>query len=362
MSQRLALPAALVLLGGVAALAAPRAAAAPAATIPPAAAASAATTPPALPQAEPKEVRSRLSKAQPRLGEPFDWEIELRHGTAESYALPGQVALPPFQATPMGCRRAPAADRRERPGDSAGQDSITTCTVRLTLFELGAHDLPPLRLEAATPAGRRVLDVPGPRVEAAGVIDPRAPAESLKLRDPAAAVPLLLPTWRPVWLGLGALALVLLAWLGWRAWRRRAARAAAPAPPVPPAERFARRLDALEAERLPEQGKVREYFFRLSEAVRQYVGALTGVNAPDLTTAELVEALRGSGEAWLDVEALRGFSEDADLIKFARFPAGGYECDAGMRYARELLARTRPAASPGATTSTSTADGPRSRL
>jgi hypothetical protein len=274
----------------------------------------------------------------------------------------------------MGCRRAPAADRRERPGDSAadrrerpgdsGPDSITTCTLRLTLFELGAHDLPTLRLEAATPAGRRFLDVPGPRVEAAGVIDPKAPAESLKLRDPAAAVPLLLPTWRPVWLGLGALALVLLAWLGWRAWRRRAARAAAPPPPIPPAERFARRLDALEAERLPEQGQVREYFFRLSEAVRQYVGALTGVNAPDLTTAELVEVLRARGDAGLDVEALRGFSEDADLIKYARFPAGGYECDAGMRYARDLLARTRPAASDGpASTSSSTpqADGPRSR-
>jgi hypothetical protein len=349
-NPRPALPAALVLLAWLAALAASQAAAATAPAEP---------VPPAPPQAEPKEVRSRLTRAQPRLGEPFDWEIELRHGTAESYALPGKLALPPFQATPMGCRRAPAADRRERPGDSAGQDSLTTCTVRLTLFQLGAHDLPTLRLEAATPAGPRVLDVPGPRVEAAGVIDPKAPAESLKLRDPAAAVPLLVPTWRPVWLALGALALLLLAWLGWRAWRRRAARAAEPAPPIPPAERFVRRLDALEAERLPERGQVREYFFRLSEAVRQYVGALTGVNAPDLTTAELVDALRAGSAAGLDVEALRGFSEDADLIKFARFPAGGYECDAGMRYARDLLARTRPPGSPGAPTST--ADGPRSR-
>ena len=311
---------------------------------------------PAPEQATPREVRSRLQKGQPRLGEPFDWELEVRHAPGESYALPSRLELPPAAATPLGCRRAKAADRRERPDGSAadrserpdgGEDVLTTCTVRLTLFELGAHDLPALRLEAATPQGPRVLDVPGPHVEAAGIIDPKVPAESLKLRDPAPAVPLLLPTWRPVWAGLAVLLALALAWVAWRAWHRRATLRAEPPPPLPPAERFARRLDALDAEQLPEQERVREYFFQLSEAVREYVGALTGVNALDLTTGELVDALRAQGDPRLDVEGLRGFSEDADLIKFARFPAGGYECDAGMRYARDLLERTRAAAAPG---------------
>jgi len=301
-----------------------------------------------LPQATPREVRSHLSKAQPRLGEPFDWEIEIRHAPAESYALPATLELAPFQATPQGCHRA-----------GAGDDSITICTVRLAVFELGPHDLPALPLEAATPRGPQRLDVPGPRVEAAGVIDPTAAPEALKLRDPAGAVPLLLPTWRPVLAGLGLLALGVLGWLAWRWWRRRSARAAEPAPPLPPAERFARRLDALQAERLAEQGRVREHFFRLSEAVREYVGALTGVNALDLTTGELVEALHAQGDPRLDVAALRGFSEDADLIKFARFPAGGYECEAGLRFARDLLARTQAAATTAA--STSPADRPQGR-
>ena len=47
-------------------------------------------------------------------------------------------------------------------------------------------------------------------------------------------------------------------------------------------------------------------------------------------------------------EAFRGFSEDADLIKFARFPAGGYECDAGMRYARDSC-RAKPCLAPART-------------
>jgi hypothetical protein len=308
-----------------------------------AAALAVATAPaPTLPQAAPGAVHSRLTSSTPRLGEPFDWEIEVRHPPGEAYALPGRLDLAPFQVQPLGCRRAPL-----------GQEVLTTCALRLTLFELGGHDVPGLRLEVATPAGPQVLDVPGPRVEAAGVIDPRAPAEQLQLRDPAGPVPLLLPSWRVVWWSLGALLAALAAWRAWRWWRGRAARAAEPPPPVPPDVRLARRLDALAAERLPEQGLVREYFFRLSEAVREYLGALTGVNALDLTTAELGDALAALGDPRLDLAALRGFLEDADLVKFARFPAGGAECQAGMVFARGLLASTS-----GGPTATLPAGGP----
>jgi len=281
------------------------------------------------PQAAPAAVHSRLSKASPRLGEPFDWEIELRHAPGETYALPPRLELPPFHADPGGCRRAPA-----------GAEVVTTCTLHLALFELGAHDLPGLRLEVATPEGPKALDVPGPRVEAAGVIDPKAAADQLALRDPAGPVPLVLPTWRPVFWALGALAAAAALWLAWRAWRRRAARVAAPPPPLPADQRFARRLDALAQERLGEQGRGREHFFRLSEAVREYLEAITGVNAPDLTTAELAAALQAAADPRLDLPALRGFSEEADLVKFAKAPATGQDCDAALAFARDLLART----------------------
>jgi hypothetical protein len=234
---------------------------------------------------------------------------------------------------PRGCRRAAAG----APGGA--DETITTCTLRLRLFTLGAQDIPTVTLSAATAQGARALDVQGPRVEAVGVIDPQAPTDQLKLRDPAPPVPLLLPSWRVVWWALLGLAALAAAWLGWRWWRRRARGAAEPPPPVPPGERFARRLEALAADRLGAQGRAREHFFRLSEAVREYVGALTGLNALDLTTGELVDQLRALGDPRFDPEALRGFCEDADLIKFARFPAGGYECEAGLRFARDLQRR-----------------------
>ena len=56
--------------------------------------------------ASPRAVHTRLGAAQPRLGEPFDYEIEIRHPTAEAYTPPATVDLAPFDAEPLGCRRA----------------------------------------------------------------------------------------------------------------------------------------------------------------------------------------------------------------------------------------------------------------
>jgi hypothetical protein len=309
-----------------AALALALAAAATAASPPPAPAA-----PPALEQARPRQVHSRTSAAAARLGEPIQWEIEVRHEAGERYAFEAPLPDGPWRVEPLGCQRV------DGPGEAT-----TTCRLRVALLALGPVDLPTLRLSAVTPQGPRLLDVPGPRLTGSGVIDPAVPAEQLQLKPMAPPVPLLVPSWRLLWWGLGALA---AGWLGWRLccwWRARRRAGLAPPPPVPPEVRFAARLEELEQERLGEQGRGREHFFRLSEAVRDYLGALTGLNALDLTTEELLGALGRQPDPRLPLPPLRHFSETADLVKFARLPADGRACVEGLGFARELLARTRP--------------------
>lgn len=281
--------------------------------------------------AEPRSVHVRLEKREVRLGEPFELTVEIRHRPAEAYSLPGALAEEPFRLLGGACPR-----RQE------GDDAVTTCALRLALFDLGSHDLPELVLPVATPEGARELRIPGPSVTGAGILDPAAPAEALALKDLAPPVPLLVPN---LPLLVGALALSLLAaaaaW-GWRAWRRRALRGEEPPPPLPAHERFALQLDALAAARLAEQGRGREHFFRLSEHLRGYLGAVTGQNALDLTTAELLARLSFQPDPRLDLHALRAFLESSDLVKFARAPAGAEAAAEGLAFARALLARTRP--------------------
>ncbi len=298
----------------------------------PAPASPAAPPPATLEQASPREVHSRTSASSARLGEPLEWTIEIKHPPAERYQFGAPLAEGTWRAEPLGCTRV-----------EAGAEATTTCRLRLALLSLGAVDLPLLSLSATTPDGPRALDVPGPRLTGNGVIDPAVPSDQLKLKDPAPPVPLIVPSWRLLWWALGGLALLLLGWRLWRWWRARRRAGAAPPPPVPPEVRFAARLDELEVERLGEQGRGREHWFRLSEAVRDYLGAVTGLNALELTSFELLEALERQPDPRLTLAPVRAFCETSDLVKFARLPADGRACADGIAFGRELLARTRPA-------------------
>jgi hypothetical protein len=303
----------------------------------PAPATPAAPPPAALEQASPRAVQSRTSASSTRLGEPLEWTVEITHAPAERYDFGAPLAAGPYRAEPLGCTRVEARD-----------EVTTTCRLRVALLSLGAVDLPVLSLKAETPEGARALDVPGPRLTGNGVIDPSVPDDQLQLKDPAPPVPLMIPNWPLLWWSLGGLAALLAAWRLWRWWRARRRAGVAPPPPVPPGLRFAARLDALEAERLGEQGRGREHWFRLSEAVRDYLGAVTGLNALDLTSAELLEALDRQPDPRLPLPPIRAFCETADLVKFAKAPADGRACTDGIAFGRELLAGTRPEPAPPA--------------
>lgn len=306
--------------------------------------------PPAPAQAAPRQVHSRTSASAAKLGEPLEWNIEIRHPPAERYQFGAPLPEGPWRAEPLGCQRVETTD-----------EVTTTCRLRLALLSLGAVDLPGLSLAVTTPDGQRSLDVPGPRLTGNGVIDPAVPSDQLKLKDLAPPVPLMVPSWRLLWVTLAALAAILVGWRLWRWWRARRHAGAAPPPPIPPEVRFAARLDELEGERLGEQGRGREHWFRLSESVRDYLGAVTGVNALDLTTAELLERLADQPDPRLPIEPVRQFCETSDLVKFAKLAADGHACADGIAFGRELLAKTRPPPLAAAATNPPPAPAPATR-
>jgi hypothetical protein len=285
---------------------------------------------PALPEADPIGLRSRADRASVRLGEPFGYEVEIRHRPDERYGLPEDPDLSPFRADGVRCRR-----------EEARGEARTTCTMRLALFALGPVDVPDLAFEVDRPEGKARLAVPGPRVTGVGVIDPKAPAGTLALRDVAPPVPLLVRSYRLLAWAAGLLAAGAVALAAFRGLRRARARRAAPRIPTP-AERLERLLRALEAQRLPLCGRGEEHIDRLAGAVREYLGALCGLPALDLTSSELLAALRAEPDARLDLPGLERFLAGADGVKFARRPATPEGCAAGLAFARDLLLRTRP--------------------
>lgn len=127
--------------------------------------------------------------------------------------------------------------------------------------------------------------------------------------------------WEDLWPFL--LVAVLLAG-GWYAYRRY--RAAHPvgveelpaAPSVAPHVRAMKELRLLEEKQLWQQGKVKEYYSEATEIVRRFFEGRWNIPALEMTTDEILHALRSTKEAQSLGVSLGSFFVRADMVKFAK--------------------------------------------
>jgi len=143
--------------------------------------------------------------------------------------------------------------------------------------------------------------------------------EKLALRDIKGATGIPAPGWREILPIAGPAVLILAgAVAGVVIYLRR--RRARPAPPVPAHEIAYHALEKLIAEQLIEEGRIKEFYFRITAIIRTYIENRFGLRAPEETTEEFLADL-ASSEA-LDKRQkglLAQFLEHCDLVKFAKY-------------------------------------------
>ena len=90
--------------------------------------------------------------------------------------------------------------------------------------------------------------------------------------------------------------------------------------PLEPAHVIAfRELDKLKVEKVWEQGKIKQYYTRLTQIARHYIERQYGIPAMENTTEEILHSFRKSStEDTLLDEMLKELLELADLVKFAK--------------------------------------------
>lgn len=157
------------------------------------------------------------------------------------------------------------------------------------------------------------------------------------IRDIKPILPLPGVEWLPVALTvLACIILALLTWLAWKWWKKRKDNTAQ-IPVLPPHEQAFKDLDILQA--MPEIGD-KPYYFRISQILRAYVGGRFHMNALEMTTEELLPALKKTP---LDKDALRDikkFCTSSDLVKYATSEVGKDQRDADHAMVRALITRT----------------------
>jgi len=128
----------------------------------------------------------------------------------------------------------------------------------------------------------------------------------------------------------------------WR--RKRAVKGLLPEkiePPRPAHEFTLEELTALKESSLLQEGKVKEFYIRISEVIRRYIEGRYFIVAMELTTFELLENLRSSEISEEEIEMFHEFLSTCDLVKFAKYKPTSAKNSTNLGKAFEIVERTK---------------------
>lgn len=228
---------------------------------------------------------------------------------------------------------------------STGPQSLTPQTQRwqqeyvLAPTTVGDLTVPALTVQVQTGETPATLQTTPLTLTVTSVVpadtDPRALQD---IAPPVALVRQGVPPW-VWWLG-GGVGLGLLAGGWW--WYRRRTRTV----PVPVVQRPAHMLalvalEQLEREDLIGQGRIDEFYLRVSTIVRHYIEWRFNVRAPEQTTEEFLAALLHATGAIAEYRAaLTDFLQQCDLVKFARHRPRPSDMEEALTRARAFVTAT----------------------
>ena len=115
-----------------------------------------------------------------------------------------------------------------------------------------------------------------------------------------------------------------------------------PAPPQPAHEEAFAALERLRVMRLCQEGKHKLYYSTLTDILRAYIVRRFEVSAMEMTSDEIIEAMRGVDLPKKTSIDLTMILREADLVKFAKAAPESEESEAAMRAAWEFVDATKP--------------------
>ncbi|WP_224244271.1 BatD family protein [Hyalangium gracile] len=297
---------------------------------------------------EPWNVKGRVFPPQARIGEPFTYELTLTHSKDQRFELVPPKELEQFEVLEQSRQRLDSADR-----------SVTTFSLKMSAFEIGQLTLPDLVFELTAPGVNQTVSVPGMQVEVVATLPKDADEQGASLFDfqPPTEVPI--RSWRLVYVLLGLIALGLIGWAVVKWLRRPRPQVVAVKPLAPLNVRTLEALDKLKSEDLPAKGREKDFYFRLSEIIRGYLGERYGFEALECTSSELLASLRKLRTPGLPEEQLMRFVSESDMVKYAKAEASAESCAKSIAFGYELVEKTYVPPAPASPTPPPNAPGPR---
>lgn len=114
-----------------------------------------------------------------------------------------------------------------------------------------------------------------------------------------------------------------------------------PAPPLPPHVAAIQALEALHNQKLWQNNRHKQYYSGLTDILRTYIAARWNIGAMELTSDEIIGAMRGEeipDKARMDLTAIL---RNADLVKFAKATPDGEQNEADYLKAYYFVEETK---------------------
>ncbi len=102
--------------------------------------------------------------------------------------------------------------------------------------------------------------------------------------------------------------------------RRKKGLISKPVKVTPPYDLAVMRLNDLQAKKLPQSGRDKEYYTELTDILRQYLEGRFGINAMEMTSTQIIDTLRHNKETRPGSDLMKQILEIADFVKVAKVP------------------------------------------
>jgi hypothetical protein len=295
------------------------------------------------------DIRIHAQPAEATVGDPItlDLDVTAPPGSKVTVSNPGTRAgafeILDFQPGPIGLR-----DRKPQANTASVEHRAR---IVAAIYKTGQYTFPPVQVVVRT-ADANYLESSSPpvTVTVTSVLTP----QDQELRDLKRQADLPGSKYWVLWAALGA-ALLAGAGLAWwyRARRRRCWASSDVYASIDLLQAAEDELRDLIGRGLLERGFVKQFYVALADVVRKAAEAVFGVPAREMTTSEVMQALRDRSVAapGSTVERIETLLLACDLVKFAKYHPAQAENESAVREASGVLQdcrafRTQPEAAP----------------
>ena len=264
-------------------------------------------------------LRSRISRDSILIGDQIEWTLDLTLAPGESARIsrPGEQPVPGVEA--LGELALDTLSKKK--GNLALRGHVT-----LTSFDSGSYELPPLYVLLGRADGSiDTLVYEGPTLAVNTIPIDTATFQPYDIKGQI-RYPLTFKEVIP-WVGLALLlAAAIWALVRWIRLRRQDRDFfGKPVVKDPPHIVALRSLEKTRAQKLWQNGKQKQFYTQVTDALRQYIAGRYAVSAMEQTSAEMFDDLKDKGIDPTLMERLQELFATADFVKFAKHTASEEE-------------------------------------